>query len=235
MLAHRGDWVRIARPTQLPPAGTNWDIWLILAGRGFGKTRTGAETIAWDTWNQPDTISHVIASTHGDLRSVCYEGESGLLNVLPHECIKTNGYNRSLGEIHLTNGSIIRGFSAEAPDRARGPQCHRIWGDELAAWDVNRGNLQAMFDMSMMGLRLGQHAYAVLTTTPKPLMLIRNLVDLNKGKITDNNKLLSDLRIVVTRGKTEENFDNLARNFQILVSQYKGDPPWQTRTRCRSP
>ena len=222
MLTKRKQWVTAARANQLPPTGENWDIWLVLAGRGFGKTRLGASAIAWDSWDQPETISHVIASTHGDLRSVCYEGESGLLNQIPHECIKTNGYNRSLGEIYLTNGSIIRGFSAEAPDRARGPQCHRIWGDEVAAWDVNKGKAQEMFDMSMMGLRLGHHSYAILTTTPKPIMLIKNLVDLSRGKITANNKKLKDLRVKATRGSTDENFDNLSRNFQILVSQYKG-------------
>ena len=165
MLTHRNKWVTSSRPNQLPPSGVDWDIWLYLAGRGNGKTRLAGEQVSWDTWQNPGTITHVIAATHGDLRSVCYEGESGLLKVIPPECIKTNGYNRSLGEIHLTNGSIFRGFSAETPDRTRGPQCHRLWGDELAAWDVVKGGAQAMFDMCMLGLRLGSHSYAIFTTT----------------------------------------------------------------------
>ena len=222
MLAHRKAWIDTARPNQLPPTGTNWDIWLYLAGRGNGKTRLAGEKVAWDTWNEPNTITHVAASTHGDLRSVCYEGQSGLLSIIPPECIKTNGYNRSLGEIYLTNGSIFRGFSAEAPERARGPQCHRLWGDELAAWDLVKGGAQAMFDQAMFGLRLGDHSYALLTTTPKPIGLIKNLVDLSVGKITDRNRSLQELRVIVTRGKTSENFQNLSRNFQILISQYEG-------------
>lgn len=222
MLAHRNQWIKEARPNQLPPRGDEWDIWLYLAGRGNGKTRLAGEKVAWDTWNEPETITHVVASTHGDLRSVCYEGESGLLNIIPPECLKTNGYNRSLGELYLTNGSIIRGFSAEAPDRARGPQCHRLWGDELAAWDLVKGGAQTMFDQAMFGLRLGKHSYALLTTTPKPIKLIKNLVDLANGKITDGNKKLAEIRVKLTRGRTAENFDNLSRNFKILISQYEG-------------
>jgi phage terminase large subunit-like protein len=222
MLAHRGTWVKSARPNQLPPADDDWDIWMPLAGRGFGKTRLAAEAISWDTWQHKDTITHVVASTHGDLRSVCYEGESGLLNVIPPECIKTNGYNRSLGEIHLTNGSIIRGFSAETPDRARGPQCHRLWGDELAAWDLTKGNAQAMFDMAMLGLRLGNRAYAIITTTPKPIQLIKNLKNLANGVINDHNVKLKDLRVRLTTGSTTENFSNLSSNFKIIISQYAG-------------
>jgi len=222
MLAHRKSWIDTARPNQLPPPGQDWDIWLYLAGRGNGKTRLAAEKVAWDTWNEKNTITHVVASTHGDLRSVCYEGESGLIGIIPPECIKPHGYNRSLGEIYLTNGSIIRGFSAEAPERARGPQCHRLWGDELAAWDQVKGGAREMFDQAMFGLRLGNHSYALLTTTPKPIQLIRNLVDLSVGKITERNQTLKDLRVIVTRGSTSENFSNLSRNFQILISQYTG-------------
>jgi phage terminase large subunit-like protein len=222
MLAHRRDWIADARPNQLPPTDRDWDVWLYLAGRGNGKTRLAGEHIAWETWQHPDTITHVVAATHGDLRSVCYEGQSGLLQIIPPECISVNGYNRSLGEIYLTNGSIIRGFSAEAPDRARGPQCHRLWGDELAAWDLVRGGAQAMFDQAMFGLRLGDWSYAIFTTTPKPIQLIRNLVDLSNSKITDNNRRLSELRVRVTRGRTAENFNNLSKNFRILISQYEG-------------
>lgn len=221
MLTHRSKWVKEARPNQLPPNDNEWDIWLVLAGRGFGKTRLGAEAIAWDSWQQPETISHVVAATHGDLRSVCYEGASGLLSVIPPECLKNNGYNRSLGELYLTNGSVIRGFSAEAPDRARGPQCHRMWGDELASWD-HKGQAQDMFDMAMLGLRLGKRSYAIFTTTPKPIRLIRNLVNLGNGKINEDNKTLAQLRVRLTRGHTQENFNNLSRNFQILVTQFEG-------------
>lgn len=222
MLTHRKQWVDTARPNQLPPPNDDWDIWLYLAGRGNGKTRLAGEKVAWDTWQQEETITHVVAATHGDLRSVCYEGESGLLRIIPPECIKSHGYNRSLGEIHLTNGSIFRGYSAETPDRARGPQCHRLWGDELAAWEVTKGAAQEMFDQVMLGLRLGEHSYSIFSTTPKPVQLIRNLSNLARGIINEYNEKLAELRVKLTIGHTHENFSNLSKNYKILVSQYEG-------------
>ena len=123
-----------------PATETDWRVWLILAGRGWGKTRTGAEDIAhYALWNDNVRIA-VIAPTYADARDTCVEGESGLLRAIPSACILK--WNRSMGEIWLFNGSRIKLFSADQPERLRGPQHHRVWCDELGAWP-NRGLTRA--------------------------------------------------------------------------------------------
>lgn len=195
-------WLRKARPQQKMPAGNDWNIWLLMAGRGFGKTKPGAEETWWYAYKHPGERCHVIAPTHGDLRGVCFEGESGLINCIPPELV--DNYNVSLAELKLKNGSIIKGFSATEPDRLRGPQAHWLWGDEVAAWIY----AQETFDMAMFGLRLGEKPRAILTTTPKPIELVRNLI-----KRKD---------VVVTRGTTYENRANLAASFFDQIKQYEG-------------
>lgn len=186
----RAKWLLTARPEQITPRGS-WRTWMVLAGRGWGKTRTGAEDVAYyGLWNDDARIA-VIAPTHADARDTCVEGPSGLLSVLPHECI--DKWNRSLSELILKNGSRFKLFSADEPERLRGPQFHRAWADELAAW-----NSPQAFDQVMMGLRLGQHPQLVITTTPKPIAIIKNLV---KRARTD---------LFLTRGRSEENAGNLA-------------------------
>ncbi len=204
--AHLG-WLNQGRPSQLvDEADESWNIWLLLAGRGFGKTQLAAADAWWWAWRNPATITHVLAPTHGDLVGTCFEGPSGLMATTPSELVKD--YNKSEHKITLMNGSTIRGFSAENPERLRGPQCHRLWGDEVAAWDQPAGNAQRAFDMAVMGLRLGRRARAVLTTTPRPIPLIQALV---KRK---------DVRVV--RGSTYENLANLSDNFKQQVLQYEG-------------
>ncbi len=147
-IASRMRWLKQARPQQLTPPG-NWRIWLILAGRGWGKTRTGAEDIAhYVLWN-PGVRVGVIAPTYADARDTCVEGESGLLETIPPACIEK--WNRSMGEMMLKNGSRIKLFSADQPERLRGPQHHRVWCDEMGAW----GKREA-FDQLFFGLRLGK-------------------------------------------------------------------------------
>jgi len=206
MLAWRLKWKATARPEQMTPAGL-WNVWLILAGRGFGKTRTGAEDIAWYAATNPGVRCGVIAPTSGDVRGVCFEGESGIMSLLPDNIV--DNYNRSIGEITLKNGASIRGFSAEEPSRLRGPQFHRVWCDELAAWQY----LDETWDMMQFGLRLGEHPQVVATTTPKPLELIRKLIkeaESKKGKV------------IVTRGSTYDNAANLAKTFLEQITQYEG-------------
>ena len=130
------DYYKTSRIKQRTPDG-DWNVWLILAGRGWGKTRTGAYDIINYAMRYPNTINAVIAPTTGDLRRVCFEGVSGINQLIPEECMKKGGvksYNRSLSEITLWNNSKIVGFSAEQPDRLRGSQYHRAWCDELASW-----------------------------------------------------------------------------------------------------
>lgn len=199
-------WLAQARKKQLTPDG-DWTTWLILAGRGFGKTRTGAEDIAWYATVNPGVRCGIIAPTSGDIRDTCIEGVSGILAVMPSEIIKS--YNRTISEVLLQNGSVIKGFSAQEPDRLRGPQHHRMWCDELAAWD----KADDVWDMMMFGLRLGDDPRVIVTTTPKPTDIIRRMVE---QSFDDNSSVL------LTQGSTYENKENLAPTFFQAIAQYEG-------------
>lgn len=200
-LTARNDWLDTARPDQVTPDG-DWLTWLILAGRGWGKTRTGAEDVAWYGMANPGSRIAIVAPTSADARDTCVEGDSGLISVLPREAVQT--WNRSLGELILVNGTRFKTFSADEPERLRGPQHHRAWADELAAWRYPEA-----WDQLMFGLRLGQHPRAVVTTTPKPTPLIKQLVAAGTSK--------------VTRGSTFDNAANLAPSALAMLKQkYEG-------------
>ncbi len=184
-------------------------IWLILAGRGWGKTRTGAQDIALYALKNPNTICAVVAPTFGDLRRVCFGGDSGLLSIIPEDCYDknygTNGYSQTTQEIRLANGSKIVGFAAIKPDRLRGPQYHRVWADELCAWQ----DPQEVFDQIMFGLRLGDRPQCVITTTPKPIKLIKDLITRKD--------------VAITKGNTFENQENLAESaLAMMLERYEG-------------
>ena len=200
-------WQKQARLKQKQPLVDHY-IWLILAGRGWGKTRTGAQDIAIYALNNPDSLCAVVAPTHGDLRRVCFGGNSGLLSVIPEEClIKSNdqkGYSSSISEIRLHNGSKIVGYAAQEPDRLRGSQFHRAWCDELAAWRYPEA-----FDQLMFGLRLGNNPQCIVTTTPKPTKIIKDLIARDD--------------VVITSGSTFENEENLADSaLAMLKDKYEG-------------
>lgn len=197
------DYYYTSREKQQTPLG-DWNVWLILAGRGWGKTRTGASDLINHALKYENTINAVVAPTAGDLRRVCFEGVSGIMELIPQKCLKNNdfsSYNRSTSEVHLFNGSRIVGFSAEQPNRLRGSQFHRAWLDELASW-----RYEDAFDQLMFGLRLGQKPRAIITTTPRPTKLIQSLLK------------RSNRDVYVTRGSTYENEDNLAPS---ALEQYK--------------
>jgi len=205
---HYTDWLKTARKKQLAPE-EEYYIWLILAGRGWGKTRTGAEDIALFAMRNPNVNCAVVAPTHGDLRRVCFGGNSGLLTVIPKDCFLQSsdqkGYSSSVSEIRLWNGSKITGYAAQEPERLRGPQFHRAWCDEVASWRYG----QEAFDQLMFGLRLGDNPQCVITTTPKPNKLIKDLV-----KRED---------CYVTSGSTFENEANLAESaLKMLKERYEG-------------
>ncbi|NBV97822.1 MAG: hypothetical protein EBT30_09835, partial [Verrucomicrobia bacterium] len=122
-------WLTKALDHQILPHGDDWSIWLMLAGRGAGKTRTAAEQIAWWAWSYKATRWLVSAPTSSDVRGTCFEGDSGLLNVIPPVLVAD--YNKALHELRLTNGSLIKGIPASEPERFRGPQFHGGWCDEL--------------------------------------------------------------------------------------------------------
>jgi predicted phage terminase large subunit-like protein len=142
-----------------------------------------------------------------DVRGTCIEGESGLLNVIPEILIAD--YNKSLLEIKLTNGSLIKGISASEPDRFRGGQYHGAWLDELAAWDY----LQEAWDMIQFSVRLGKETRIIASTTPRPKDLIVDLV----GRSDDGSN-----EVVMTTASTYANIDNLAPSFQQQILQYEG-------------
>lgn len=204
--ASRAIWqAKLARPEQLPPDG-DWDAWLYLAGRGAGKTRTAAEWISYEAICSPKTRWAIVAPTFRDGRDTCVEGESGLLTILNRYNV-ISSWNRSQGALRLKNGSQIRIFSGEEPERLRGPQHHGAWMDELAAFRYMRET----WDQLRFGLRLGTRPRIVVTTTPKPAQLIRELV------------ARSDGTVVVTRGSTFDNAKNLApAALAEFLARYEG-------------
>jgi phage terminase large subunit-like protein len=190
MVARRRLWTHnLARPEQLPVEG-DWNTLLLLAGRGFGKTRTAAEWLAWQAIYYPKTRWAIAAPTHADARDTCVEGESGILNILKEYGVLKD-YNRSISEIFLINGSRMKLFSGEEPDRFRGPQFHGGWFDELAAFKYPEA-----WDQYQFGLRLGNHPRTIVTTTPRPTKLIKDLIK-REG-------------VQVVRGSTFDNAKNLA-------------------------
>ena len=202
--AWRAGWLTKAHKHQILPDGDWWSIWLLLAGRGAGKTRTAAEQIGWWAWETPGTRWLVAAPTSADVRATCFEGDSGLIAVIPNILIAD--YNRAYHEIKLTNGSLIKGIPASEPERFRGGQWHGAWCDELAAWDY----LQDAWDQIMFSVRLGKQTRILATTTPKPKDLIIDLI----GRDGDD--------VQVTTASTYSNLDNLAPSFQKQILQYEG-------------
>lgn len=196
------DWANRARPEQLPPAG-DWTIWLFCAGRGAGKTRAGAEWVRSITPNVGRIA--LVGPTAADVRDVMVEGESGILSICPDRDRPT--YEPSKRRIVWNNGAIAQMFSSEEPDRLRGPQFGAAWADELAAWR-NAGDTWSMLQF---GLRLGAHPRQLVTTTPKPIKLLRELLARDGQDVA------------VTRGSTYDNRANLAPAFfSQIVRQYEG-------------
>ena len=183
------DWHGWAERGQAPPVG-DWRVWLLRAGRGFGKTRTGAEWVTALARDRPDLRIALVAATMHDARSVMVEGESGLLQVASIGGRPT--WRRSTGEFRFGNGAIAYCFSADAPESLRGPQHDFAWCDELAKWRYG----EAAWDNLLMGLRLGDRPQVVVTTTPRPTSLMRKVIALPDCKETRggtrDNRYLSD-------------------------------------------
>lgn len=192
------DWAFNARPSQLPPA-TDWRYWLVLAGRGFGKSRCGAEWVR--TVAKRSRHITIVGATANDARTIMVEGESGILAICPPA--ERPKYMAHKGELHWPNGGKTQVMSADEPERFRGKQAEFIWADELASWRYPES-----WDQLMMGLRLGAPR-AVVTTTPRPTPIIR--------------RLMEDNHTHITRGSTYDNRANLAPEFfDVVIRRYEG-------------
>lgn len=193
------DWRFQARPEQLAPdqrdedPDPDWSIWLLMAGRGFGKTRAGAEWVTGMALEHPGCRIALLGATAHDVRTVMLEGESGLLSVAPEDFRPE--YRATARELRWPNGALATLFSAMEPDSLRGPQFHFAWADEIAVW----AKAQAVWDNLKLGLRLGEQPRVVVTTTPRPVPLLR--------------MLLADPDVSVSRGSSFDNRANLPARF----------------------
>jgi phage terminase large subunit-like protein len=200
-------WEFWARPEQrmppemLPKGGKT--IWLLLAGRGFGKTKVGSETLIEEIQAGRAHRIALIAETAADARDVMVEGDSGILRSSPPWFKPV--YEPSKRRLTWPNGAMAFTYNAVEPDQLRGPQFDFAWGDELAKWRY----AQETYDNLQFGLRLGQHPRQIFTTTPRPIKIVREMVN--------------DPLVYVTRGRTLDNKDNLAGTFMAaILKKYEG-------------
>lgn len=201
-LVNRPTWFATdARPSQCPPPG-DWRIWVILAGRGWGKTRTIVEWAKGMAQAMPGSRGAIVAATSADGRDVLAEGPAGFVATSHDDDMPL--YEPSKRRITWRNGTMATLFSAEEPNRLRGPQHHWAICDEYAAWQYPEA-----FDMLMFGLRLGRDPRVVIATTPRPTKEVKALL-LQPG-------------VIITKGTTYENLDNLAPAFrEQIINRYEG-------------
>ncbi len=193
------DWNLRARPDQKLPPG-NWQYWLVCAGRGYGKSRLGSETVR--QWIKTEQYVNLVGATAGDARDIMIEGESGILACCPKDERPIYIANKAL--LKWPNGNRSSIFTADRPDRFRGKQHCKVWGDEVASW-----RYPDSIDQLKLGLRLGKNPQALFTTTPRPIRIIKELI---KDPLT-----------YVTRGSTYDNRANLAAAFvNEIVKKYEG-------------
>lgn len=207
----RFDWKFWARPDQLEPPG-KWKVWIPLAGRGWGKTRCGAEWVRHRIKSGDGRVA-CVAPTRGDVRRVMVEGESGLLNVCWKGDKTYKGkeigfptWSPTNNTMTWSNGAVAQFYSAEDPERLRGPQHHSAWCDEICAWN----NLEETWDMLQFTMRLGKNPRILITTTPKPVKLLRNLL---------KPENIESGRVYKTTGSSYDNKDNIDLE---ALQQYEG-------------
>lgn len=191
----------LARPDQIMPEG-DWDIWLILAGRGWGKTRTGAEAVKEEIDKNRSERIGLIAETAADARDVMV---AEIMRIFPPH--QMPDYKPSLRRLTFHNGAVAYTYNATEPDQLRGPQHDFLWHDEIAKWRYARET----WDQAQFGLRLGAHPRQVVTTTPRPIELVKAIFGGDEG------------RVHVTRGRTMDNKVNLAGRFlERIQKRYAG-------------
>ncbi len=195
------DWDFWARPQQKEPKG-DWSNWLILAGRGWGKTRTGAEQVRKWVDEGVQRIA-LVAETPADARDTMIQGESGILNIFPPDSRPI--YEPSKRRLVFKTGATATIYSGANPDQLRGPQHEKAWCDELASWNY----AEETWDNLMMGMRLGDNPQTVITTTPRPIKIIKNLIE--------------DENTHITKGSTFDNKSNLPDAFyKKVINKYEG-------------
>lgn len=218
-------WTRIARSDQLPPAG-DWFVWLILAGRGWGKSRTAGEWCLAKGRRYPGARIALVAATYADARDTMIEGESGILACMDPSEMRggsiDNCYNRSLGEIFMANGSRFKAYTAERARKLRGPQHNFAWADEAAYWsDAYKGPItDTTWSNLVIGTRLPKKrtwddeykAQIVVATTPRPVALLHT-TDPHPSRAG----LMQRDTTIITRGRTVDNLDNLASTYKATV------------------
>lgn len=198
----RYDWRFWARPNQIAPEG-DWRTWLILAGRGFGKTRAISEWVRQKVDETPNARIAIVGLTAADARDVIVEGESGILAVHPEG--KKPLYEPSKRRITWPSGAIATCYNASEPDQLRGPQHTHAIVDELAKFP----HAQDLWDQLQFGLRLGEKPQTVIATTPRPIPIIK--------------RLMADRSTVITRGRTIDNRSHLAPGaVDALIERYQG-------------
>ena len=204
----RYDWAGwCARPEQLPPPG-DWRLWLVLAGRGFGKTRAGAEWVRAIAEADGAARIALVGASPAEARAVMVEGESGLLSIAPHW--DRPEWHPALRKLVWRSGAQASLFGASDPESLRGPQFSHGWADEIGKWPTG----QAVWDNLELALRLGAHPQIVATTTPRPVALVRALLARVAREGGD---------AVLTRGRTEDNRAHLAEGFLDAVTAQFGD------------
>ncbi len=201
LLAAGRDWRILARPEQQPPAA-DWRTWLLMGGRGSGKTRAGAEWVHGLARRGAGLRIALVAETFADAREVMIDGQSGIMRIAARE---RPAFEISRRRLVWPNGSTAYLFSSEDPESLRGPQFHAAWCDELAKWK----HAEETFDMLQFGLRLGDDPRQLVTTTPRPLPLLK--------------RLMADPGTALTRIATLANAGNLAPGFiAALEARYGG-------------
>ena len=203
-----GPSCRHARATQRPPEG-DWLVWLFSGGRGTGKTKAGAEWVLDQVWNRGARRIALVARTPADARDVMIYGDSGIMACSgPHP---RPAHEPTKRRLVWPNGAQAFTYSGAAPSQLRGPQHDAAWVDELAAYpDARKGDtLDTSWNNLMLGLRLGQHPRCLVTTTPKRVRLMREIIDRPTTMMTTDT--------------TYANLENLAPSFRAQVlAAYEG-------------
>ncbi len=217
------DWETIARPEQLPPVQSDWWLWLVMAGRGFGKTRAGAEWV--DARARADGRLRIalVGASFDDVRHVMIEGESGILRCAPG--LPRPVWAPALRRVVWPGGAMARCYSAAEPEGLRGPAHHMAWADEVARWDASAAGMSAggdgararsrgemAWDNLLLGLRLGERPQLCATTTPRAVPLVRRIYAMPDA--------------VISGGSTLANRDNLSGSFIATMQDQYGETSW---------